>query len=213
MLRGTLLSDGRRDRQLIPVLRWLFNDLSGPAVDLRWANPSLFPDVHGLANRSRAAIDLEPCDVLFVHRDAERESLAVRRAEIIDSLGGELPGVPFVCIVPVRMTEAWFLFDQGAIRTAANNPRGTAALTLPELRAVEDLADPKSALNRALQTATNLKGRHLERFRRELPSAVYRVSELIEDFSPLRALPAFRSFEDDVREAVAAFVSSRTRNG
>ena len=63
-----------------------------------------------------------------MHRDAEREFARTRLAEIEAAIKSateaalELIAVKCVRIVPVRMTEAWFLFDEAAIRRAANRP-------------------------------------------------------------------------------------------
>ncbi len=108
----------------------------------------------------------------------------------------------FVCIVPVRMTEAWLLFDGTAIRKAADNPNGRVALKLPPVRRVEDLPDPKQMLHEALEIASEKTGRRLEQFRRDLPRRVQRVAEFIADFEPLRAVPAFHEFEEEVRRTL-----------
>jgi hypothetical protein len=204
LLRGTLLSDGSSDRMLLPLIDWLFRDLGGPPAELRWANPLLFPsDTQGLLTRAQAAVELEPCDVLFVHRDAERVPLATRKAEITDALRQAFTPAPFVCVVPVRMTEAWFLFDEPAIRRAAGNPNGHDDLGLPTLLAVEGLPDPKQRLRQALSHATDFRGRRLERFRRQLSNITHHVSELIDDYTPLRQLSGFQAFEAELRAFVA----------
>ncbi len=101
----------------------------------------------------------------------------------------------FVPVVPVRMTEAWLLIDEGAIRRAASNPNGTQELELPAIARLEDLSDPKTALHDMLLKASEKRGRRLDQFRKRIPSAVHRVAELITDFRPLRQLDAFRAFE------------------
>jgi hypothetical protein len=129
-----------------------------------------------------------------VHRDAEGIGWRARDAEIRLALAG--CGCPFVPVVPERMQEAWFLFDEAAIRRAAGNPRGTGRLVLPRLRQVDRLGDPKQVLNRALRDASGLAGRHLDRF--DERAAQYRLAELVDDYSPLRALPAFVALERDL---------------
>ena len=55
------------------------------------------------------AIDFYPCDLLFIHRDAEKEPCHVRVEEIekaiqeIIATGKDLP--THIAVVPVRMTE------------------------------------------------------------------------------------------------------------
>jgi hypothetical protein len=96
------------------------------------------------------------------------------------------------------MTEAWFLFDETAIRRAAGNPRGTVSLNLPSLRHAEDLPNPKQVLVSALRKASGFTGRRLTKF--HPGEARYRLAEGLGDFSPLRVLPAFQQLEADVRQ-------------
>src|SRR6476646_10612620 len=83
-LRYTLLSDGSSDRALLPVLTWLLHEHTFEhAIQSEWADLRRLPKVpRTLTDRIRKSIELYPCDLLFVHRDAEREPHAVRRNEI-----------------------------------------------------------------------------------------------------------------------------------
>ncbi|MGH9425713.1 MAG: hypothetical protein ACRD2L_05325 [Terriglobia bacterium] len=155
----------------------------------------------GLPERIQTAIELYPCDILFIHRDAESETQELRAFEINSALREVEPRVaipPAVCVVPVRMQEAWLLFDEGAIRKAAGNPNGRDEIELPALTRIEQLPDPKQKLYELLRAASGLSGRRLSRLR---PS-VYapRVSEFVESFAPLRVLPAFQALELEVRQ-------------
>jgi hypothetical protein len=94
------------------------------------------------------------------------------------------------------MTEAWLLIDHRAIRTAADNPNGQAALELPPLNRIEELPDPKERLYNCLRVASGKRGRRLDQFEQRLQKRVHRVASLIEDFSPLRQLSYFRVFEE-----------------
>lgn len=105
--------------------------------------------------------------------------------------------MPYVCVVPVRMSEAWLLFDEKSIRQAAENSRGTVWLDLPPLRRVEGIRDPKTVLSKLVEKASELKGRSLDKLMRRVRPRT--VADFIEDFGPLRQLPAFRAFEDDIR--------------
>jgi hypothetical protein len=100
-----------------------------------------------------------------------------------------------VPVVPVRMTEAWLLIDEKAIREAADNPNGSVALDLPALDRLERTPNPKSTLEKVLETASEKTGRRLDQFRRDLNHRKHRVVQFIRDFSPLRRLPAFSAFE------------------
>ena len=111
-----------------------------------------------------------------------------------------------ICIVPVRMQEAWLLFNEQAIREAAGNPNGTVDLALPRLLTVEAIPDPKTVLHDLLRVASELRGRRLKKFN---PGGRARqVPEHIKDFSPLWALPAFQRLEADVSHLAKAGASA-----
>jgi len=138
--------------------------------------------------------------LLFVHRDAETTSLEERLSEINQavlnaSIDSQIPAV--ICVVPIRMTEAWLLFDINAIRQAAGNPNGTVALNLPTLSEIESIPNPKRVLRDILRTATELGARRRKHFDTNI--AVQRIPECIEDFSFLRSLSAFIALEEELR--------------
>jgi hypothetical protein len=205
-MRYTLVTDGASDQALMPILEWTLRqsgviaDLQGQWADLR----HLLRPPQGLRERMQVAIRLYPCDLLFIHRDGEAQSCSVRVAEITAALEDLRPAeaaVPYVCVVPIRMQEAWLLISEDAIRTAAGNPHGLVPLAVPRPRDLENLADPKEVLFRLLQVASELTGRRLRKL--SLPRARLRVAELIDDFSTLRALSAYRVFEQALRDVVA----------
>jgi hypothetical protein len=194
----TLLTDGSSDRVLMPILDWLLvrhgvTFLQGSWADLR----ALVPRPVLLAERIAAALEVYPCDLLFVHRDAEAHPYAARKQEILDALGGSSSG-PAICIVPIRMQETWLLFDESAIRGAAGNPNGRVPLSIPRISDLEGMPEPKAVLHNLLRDASGLPRRR--RFNPQLHA--HRVSELIEDFSPLLQLSAFERLDRDVREIV-----------
>lgn len=201
LLTYTLVADGPSDRCLLPIINWTLanapfaEDLT---IDAQFADFRDAPDTpQDLTERIRRAVDEFPCNVLFVHRDAEREAPSRRRGEI-EHAAQEAGVSRFVCIVPVRMTEAWLLFDEAAIRRAAGNPHGSVTLRLPPIQRLEAQPDPKELLQNALLSASEAHGRKLQQFQRTLRVLKHRVAELIEDFSPLRRLSAFQDFERDV---------------
>jgi hypothetical protein len=204
-LRYTLLSDGRSDRALIPILTWLLKEYRvDRAIQSEWADLWRLPvKPQGLMERIIKSVELYPCDLLFVHRDAEREPYQVRVTEIQEAVegasrAGTVP--PVICVIPIRMQEAWLLFDEAAIRRAAGNPNGRHILHLPELAQVESIPDPKNELYRFLQIASGLRGHRLSRLR--VSQLAPQVSAFIEDFTALRALSAFRFLEAQVGQIV-----------
>ena len=200
-LRLTLVADGSSDRALLPIIQWTVRQHSDAAMVIAWADLARMPTRPTALNaRIAHAIDLYPCDLLFVHRDAERDPRSTRVAEITAACAGSGAG-GVVPVVPVRMTEAWLLFDESVIRNAAGNPLGTVRLRLPRVKSLERVPDPKEILHQALLTASELGARRRDRF--DVRWAANRVASLAEDFSPLRLLPSFRSFEFDTAAALA----------
>jgi len=198
-LRYTLLADGPSDQALIPVLDWLLREhLPGRPIHSQGADlRSLRRPPTDLAERIQVSVQLHPCDILFVHRDAEAQSRDSRMDEIVAAC--EKAGVQesplHCCVVPVRMTEAWFLFDEAAIREAAGNPRGRMHLSIPG--APESLSHPEQVLAELLINASGLSGRRRGSF--NVSASVQRLARLIGDFSPLRGLPAFQALEADLQ--------------
>ncbi|HUV62303.1 MAG TPA: hypothetical protein VMW24_00325 [Sedimentisphaerales bacterium] len=205
-LRYTLLADGPGDRALIPILTWLLQEyLPSWAIQAQWADLWRLPNLPNVLHQKiKLTIDFYQCDLLFIHRDAERVALADRLAEVADAVEEArkfttLP--PCVGVVPVRMTEAWLLFNTDAIKEAAGNPNGTAHLSLPGLRRLEEVPDPKAMLHNLILEATELGSHRRKHFK--VKRAVQRIPECIEDFSPLRELPAFSNLEEELRETIA----------
>ncbi len=194
-----LLADGSSDRAMLSVIRWTLQRLDSellqatPGFELRLPKEPLAEAIARCSQRHGP-------DLLFVHRDAERVPLAQRRLEIPTTSGP----VPVVRVVPVRMTEAWLLIDESAIRLASGNPNGCARLALPRVRELERLPDPKKTLHELLLDASEARGRRRAKLRRDLSTAVHRVAQLIDDFSQLAKLPAWQAFERELQDALGA---------
>lgn len=205
-IRYTLVSDGTSDDALIPPLTWLLREQGvACAIAPTWADLSrLRSRPKGLRERIRWSLDFYPCELLFVHRDAENQAPKSRRAEIDAALGelrekhGILP--PQVCVIPVRMTEAWFLFNEPALRWVAENPNGKMELSLPKIAELERMPDPKEHLYAQLRIASGLRGHRLKRF--SPAGSVRRIAERLETFVPLRPLSAFQALESDIADVV-----------
>ncbi len=214
MLRYTLLTDGSSDRALRRIIDWVLASLiaeSGGGVTFvsDWADFRALPrPPRSLGNRIALAIEYYPCDLLFIHRDAEREPFDVRADEIRQALGGQqLRCAAPIHLIPVRMMEAWLLFDEQAIREAAENSGSRVELDLPRITRIEEIADPKETLHQALRSASEYTGRRLRKF--NVDKAVHRVAESTRDFSPLRQLAAFREFETSTRTAYISWCERR----
>jgi len=149
------------------------------------------------------AQELWPADLLFIHRDAEGRSIEERVTEIFaarDEAAQSIALPPVVCVVPVRMQEAWLLIDEAAIRRAAGNPNGTTVLGIPPLRALERIPDPKEVLHSALLDASELSGRRRKKF--SAHSRAWSVSKFMYDFSALRRFDAFNRLENSLSDSL-----------
>lgn len=169
-IQYTLLSEGSSDQALLPILSFVLRERGAETVESQWADIGrLREPPQALPDQIRTAIDLYPCDLLFVHRDADRVGHGFRREEIIHALDAAGIHVESVCVVPVRMTETWLLIDEGAIRGAAGRPRGRAALNLlnygdlkrkrtQRLRYTKPSAMPLSCTDAGSATSPSLSG-------------------------------------------------------
>lgn len=201
----TLISDGSSDVVLIPILQWLLQGRGVyPGRPIERYDPAVFKRApKSLEGRIDHAIENFPCDLLFIHRDAEGEASHLREAQVrwaLSRTSGHAKHAPVVIVIPVRMTEAWLLFDEACIRRAAGSPAGKAILDLPQLKDCERIADPKATLHQALRAATESSGRRLRNF--NVGVAIHRVAELVTDYSPLRKLAAFQQLETSLAEVL-----------
>lgn len=165
------------------------------------AREGLPPVSSGLKARINSALELFPCDFLFVHRDAERVEAAVRQHEIETNWLDSQQTAVLICVVPVRMTEAWLIANEEPIRSAVGNPNGTEPLGLPAAKDIESSPDPKEILFAALKAASGLNASRKRRFKPH--QYRYRVSELTDDLEPLRKLSSFRHLEAQVQRHLA----------
>ena len=208
--RYTLVSEGSSDALLLRIIDWVWRQQPGLEPTGQFFDPgSLRRCPSALTSKLPLALKYFPCEVLFVHRDSDARPWSERRREILQAAEGVVD--PVVPVIPVRATEAWLLFDEAAIRRAAGNPNGRQDLDLPQLTDCEQLADPKRVLFEALRQASGLSGRRLKRFSPHRTRV--RIAELLDDYSPLQALSAFRAFMDDVGKAGQCLLEGRTAPG
>ena len=214
-LNFTLVADGPSDRALIPILEWALGQrLGATLIEGEYADlGELLPQPpKRLSLRIAKSVELYPCELLFVHRDAERESFDRRQHEIQDAID-EIPAEthrPWVGVVPVRMQEAWLLIDAEALQKAADGT-GRRPPALPPIKQLEKLPDPKQTLYDLMQQANGARGRKLRKFQQELGRRRQRIAEIIDDFSPLRQLPAFQRLEQDIQHVLKHIVSPAQR--
>jgi len=195
----TLLADGSSDRVLVSILGWMLAQKhprhlwTGNRAELdRLPRPP-----KDLAGRIKATIEYFPGDVIFVHRDAEKESPEMRLREIAESIAKTALAVGnWVPVIPVRMTEAWLLISEKAIREASGNPDGRVNLRLPTMRDIEGIPDPKQLLQELLVEAAEVTGRRRKKF--HFPERRASIPDFIDDWSELLQLPSALMLYEDI---------------
>jgi hypothetical protein len=200
----TLRTDGSSDTVLIPILKWLLVEkgVSCP-IDIQYAERWQLPKTKTLAQEIEVILDLYPCDLLFIHRDAEKEPMQNRIDEInraVSKVSDKFVSPPIICVIPVKMQEAWLLFNELAIRNAASNPNGKQHLDLPKISQLEALPDPKETLHALLREASNLRSGRRKKFNAD--ASAHLIPNYIDDFSPLMTLPAFSALAQRVEEMI-----------
>lgn len=194
----TVLSDGSSDRVLLPILQWMLGthhakfDWQGSVADLS----SLPNPPKNFHDRITTAIEYYPCDVLFIHRDAEKQKPSLRREEIHQAVSASGITEPWTPVVPVRMTEAWLLISESAVRETACNPKGSNDLKMPPIARLEAIPDPKRKLKELLEKASEQRGRRLEKL--HFPTLRAQLPHHIQDWTDLLKLPSAKATWDDI---------------
>ncbi len=201
VIKYVLLSDGSSDKMLMPILDWLLRSkCQNYAIYSEWADLGrLRHPPKTLTAKIRKTLELYEPDLLFIHRDTEKQPFTLRRQQVIDDLVGQT-NPPAVCVIPIRMQEAWLLFEEAAIRKASGNPNGEMALRLPPIDEIESLPDPKKLLLELINKASGFTGRRLKKLKTK--KLAHLVSQQIDDFASLRALSAFQALESDLSTVV-----------
>ncbi len=203
MIRCTLLTDGSSDKTLLRIIKWALEELlPNIPVSESFAHFGFLRNPpKALEERIVKAIELWPCDILFIHRDGEQTRdipniIEKRKGEISNAVG--TTNCRYVPIIPVKMMETWLLTDEVAILKAAGNT--TLGINLPKPQKLESISNPKEQLYEYLRNASGLKGRRLESFNVGL--AVHLVAEYTSDFSKLRELYAYKTFELELKQVL-----------
>jgi hypothetical protein len=137
-------------------------------------------------------------DLIVLHRDADRDGRKPRLAEISAAARKVMPNVPHVPVIPIRMTEAWLLLDEAAIRRVAGAPNGKTPLNLPKASKVESVPDPKAVLKETLTRASGLTGRKLATFNGRFDRNRALLLERIDPEGAIQEMPSWRDFNTDL---------------
>jgi len=183
------------------MARRLGHEVDVVTPDLRRLDP---PPGRQVGQRLEAVLAFDDgFDFVIVHRDAENQSVATGNHEIrtgVGSAGKDLPALP---LVPVRMTEAWLLLDEAAIRRVAGRPTSTNPIGLPPAQSVEHVPNPKKTLRSALEAASGVTGRRLQRIRRDFGGQRRRLLEGLDHGGPVSRLSAWTQLEASVKEVLS----------
>lgn len=200
-VRALLLVDGSSDRPLSGHLEQMclryrvVVDVVPLPLDRLPREPGLRVD-----QRTRAALAIDPhFDWIFVHRDAEGQDPELRRREVEQGVRSAGFSAPAAAVVPVRMTEAWLLLDERAIRRVAGHPAGQEDLGLPAVSEVESVPRPKATLQAALERAAGVRGRRLEILRSQFGEMRRQLLERLQVDGPVTRLSAWRRLDSDIR--------------
>jgi hypothetical protein len=192
---GLFVAEGSSDAPLAGIVQALFFERD---IRLRISSPDftmfgdrVAKDVKSRISAGRLLVGA-PVDVIVVHRDSDNVEAADRRREIEQAVSSlELQSL-VVPVIPVRMTEAWLLLDEMAIRHVAGNPRGRAELGLPRGAEVERRADPKKVLQECLLKAADVTGRRREAMIKRFGHHRRQLLELLDRGGPVTALESWK---------------------
>jgi hypothetical protein len=197
---GLFVAEGSSDAPLAAIVESLFLErgfivrLSAPDFSRLERTPK---DVRSRVSAGLALLE-SGADVVVVHRDADNVGAEERLREIeraVLEVGQEFA---LISIIPIRMTEAWLLLDERAIRQVAGNPNGRVKLDLPTLREVERVADPKTRLRDCLLAASDTTGRRRDMVRNRFPQHRRQLLERLDPNGPVASLKAWKTLVDAV---------------
>ena len=140
-------------------------------------------------------------DLAIIHRDGDRDGREARLDEIRRAVESVMLESAFAAVIPIRMTEAWLVLDEMALRTVAGNPNSKVPLPIPGAAEAERIADPKALLRDILVAAAELTGRKRRIFQTHFPNHRRLLLQRLSADGPVRKLRSWKDFDRDVREA------------
>ncbi|MBB4906999.1 hypothetical protein [Actinophytocola algeriensis] len=205
-IRIVFLREGTSDSGIVPHIEAI---AANHDLDVSVTDPELdrLPKPPGLAVAAKLRAVLEMggvYDLIVVHRDADNQGVDARVDEIAAAVAVVTADVPHVPVVPVRMTEAWLLTSEDEVRRVAGNPTGRMPLGLPNLGALERIADPKELLRDALATASGVSGRRLDQVRKRFSQHRRQLLERLDRDGPVARLPSWQHFVTGVEAGLKA---------
>lgn len=176
------------------------SEVTGTCPDFRRLGESIG---HSVESKLKAALKLEPQANLFlVHRDADNRSPQTRHNEISQAVAAINCKKRVISIVPTQETEAWLLLDEDSIRRTVGRPNGSVALNLPNPTQVENISKPKEKLRYALEMAAEVRGRRLDRVRKDFSRYRRALLQDLPTSGAIENVPSWLRFRDEIRVAV-----------
>jgi hypothetical protein len=204
---GLFVGEGSSDRPLADLVKLLFLD-RGVLLNLSSPDFAQLRDHVGSRLDQKMSVGLslmgESPDVVIVHRDTDNRDRTVRYDEMLRAYENAKPADHMVPIIPVRMTEAWLLLDEAAIREVAGNPNGRNPLGLPRGVSVERNSNPKQLLEQAILAAADVTGRKRKCLSQRFYQNRRSLLERLDRFGPITHLPSWQQLVEDVERVVVA---------
>lgn len=197
---GVFIGEGSSDMPIAEIVESLFLD-RGVSIRLSKPDFGLLGGVKkDVRSRIEAATELADggIDLIVVHRDADNAGTRSRRDEIDRAVASLRSTATILPVIPVRMTEAWLLLDERAIRTVAGKPSGRTTLGLPGWREVERHADPKQLLGECLLKAADETGRRRERVANRFNQNRRQLLERLDRNGPVTRLESWQRLVSDI---------------
>lgn len=202
---GLFVAEGSSDAPLAAIVESLFLErgfivrLSAPDFSRLERTAK---DVRSRVSAGLALLE-SGADVVVVHRDADNVGADARLSEIEKAMLEVDREFALVPVIPIRMTEAWLLLDEQAIRHVAGNPNGRVKLDLPTLQEVERIADPKTQLRDCLLAASDAAGRRRKMLANRFPQHRRQLLERLDSNGPVSSLKAWQRLVDAIEQVTA----------
>ena len=203
---GVFVAEGSSDGPLADIVELLFLR-NGVHVNLSrpdFTQLKVSKDVGSRVEASRKLVGTD-VDLVVVHRDADNVGHDARLVEIDHAVSRVMDEAQLVPVVPVRMTEAWLLLDEAAIRHVAGNPNGRNRLPLPKRKEAERVADPKALLAECLLTAANVTGRKRDRLAKRFGQSRRQLLERLDPDGPVVELQSWKHLVAVVAKVASAW--------
>lgn len=208
-----LIGEGTSDLRMLTHIENIliaegFDEVSGKALLQEYGNPPIGNTVSEKITAARR--QFPNANLFIVHRDADGAGVAARRNEISKAFLDLEPDLStdYVCMIPVRMLEAWLLACPRLInRVAGSKFEDSSIKCLPALKQLESKVAAKDLLLEALCEASGVQGGRLASFKKRFFEMRARLTEDLEVDGPQNQLPSYAAFRDDLRSFATRLVN------